>query len=101
MSFAIRKPGQPMSARDQQVIQNARGRFQAMADRFPNSKLFSRALANFDKRFGLPQQTEQQPTTRGSATTTETGPSMLSPNDPRSLTDPRMRSSVSKSLLGQ
>ncbi len=94
MSFMMSKAGRG------QYMQRYRDGLAKQAARNPNG-ILGRMLENFDKRFGTaPQAATPAPATPADpAASPAAGP--LSPNDPRSLTDPRTRSTVSKTLLGQ
>jgi hypothetical protein len=83
------------------------GSAQALRDRIaafsPNGKttFALKMLDNFlaKQNRSQPAATTAEPAAGGAAGGMGSAP--LSPNDPRSLTDPRTRSNVSKTLLGQ
>jgi hypothetical protein len=96
MSFMMSKAGRG------QYLQRYRDGIARQVGRNPNGVL-GKMLENFDKRFGTaPQTAAPTPSPAGQADPAGgMGSGPLSPNDPRSLTDPRTRSNVSKTLLGQ
>ena len=71
-----------------------------MSEMFPKAGIFSKMIANYDKKFGTSANSPAAAPTQADPAA-GMGSAPLSPNDPRSLTDPRTRSTVSKTLLGQ
>ena len=96
MSFMMSKAGRG------QYAQRYRDGLAKQAARNPNG-IFGRMLENFDRRFGTAPQAAAPTASPASQADPAAGmgSAPLSPNDPRSLTDPRTRSTVSKTLLGQ
>lgn len=87
----------PKSAAD---AQRTRDRLAKMSEMFPKAGIFNKMIANYDRKFGTSANPPAAaPTQADPAAGMGGGP--LSNNDPRSLTDPRNRSNVSKTMLGQ
>ena len=96
MSFLSR------SSKGSPSMQRYRDALAQRAAQNPRS-IFADALTRFDRVFGAKAPTASSAASTSTAATSNSGANapMLSSNDPQSLTDPRMKSNTSKTLLGQ